>query len=176
VVAALVSGCGDPNVRNAQLLTSGPAGSVKTAGTGDMVMDIKITRPLPNLFGRADVFGRTTDAGRVLVRYVGNEGERAAFVRQDIIIQSNETTMSRTPLVLPSASTTTTSGVVGSYAVSAQQTTTGYVVVPPTPAQMSAGALQPVMLYARPGGSLSVEGRTLTVHSMGDSTIQYSVQ
>ena len=176
LAAMSLTACGDPNVRKAELMTSGPPGSVKTAGVGDMVIDMKITRPLPNIVGRADMWGRTMDAGRVMVRYVGNDPSgRASFVRQDVFINSNDSTLSRTPMVLPTTSTSTMRGQVGTVPVSAQETTTGYAVIPPTPAQSSSGALPPVTLYARPGGFIAVEGYTLTVHEIGDSAIRYSI-
>jgi hypothetical protein len=49
----------------------------------------------------------------VIVRFVGLEGNQAIFVRQDVVIQSNETTMSRSPMVLPTYQTSNLSGNVG---------------------------------------------------------------
>jgi len=50
------------------------------AGIGDTVIDLKLTQSLPNAFGKADIFGRTRDAGRVIVRLVGLDGNQATFV------------------------------------------------------------------------------------------------
>jgi hypothetical protein len=62
-------------------------GKPYVAGVGDTVMDLKQTQSLPNVVGKADVFGRTRDAGRVVVRFVGLEGNQALFVRQDVVMQ-----------------------------------------------------------------------------------------
>jgi hypothetical protein len=45
----------------------------QVAGIGDTVMDLRKTASLPNVAGKADIFGRTRDTGRVMVRFVGLE-------------------------------------------------------------------------------------------------------
>lgn len=42
--------------------------NLMTAGPGDVVMSFQSRRSLPNAFGRADLFGRTTNAGNTTVR------------------------------------------------------------------------------------------------------------
>lgn len=175
-VAMLLLGCGDPNVRRSELVSSTPAGMSAVAGPGDTVLDVRIVRPLPNAFGKADAFGRTTDAGRVIVRYMGVDGGEAVFARNDIVINSNETTMSRTPLLLPNTSTTTTTGIVGATPFSAQQSTAGYIIVPPRQSQTTTGVLNPIMLKGRAGSRLAVEGYTILIEAISDNAIQYSVQ
>jgi hypothetical protein len=133
-------------------------GKAYAAGIGDTVMELKQTQSLPNVVGKADIFGRTRDAGRVIVRFVGLEGNQAIFVRQDVVIQSNETTMSRSPMVLPTYQTSNLSGNVGVIPVSATQTTVGTTYVPPAPSSsypIQAGQIQ---LTAPIGGSVLVEG------------------
>jgi hypothetical protein len=101
------------------------AGQVKQVGVGDTVLDLKITEPLPNAFGKADVFGRTRAAGRVIVRYLGERGEMAFFSRQDVTIQSSDTIMSRTGMYVPNVQQTAMAGSVGTIPVSATATTVG---------------------------------------------------
>jgi hypothetical protein len=84
-----------PIEQQSNLARTSVAGKVQVAGNGDVVMDLRKTESLPNLYGKADVFGRSRDTGRVTVRFLGVEGNQAIFVRQDVAIQSNETTMSR---------------------------------------------------------------------------------
>lgn len=76
IAVAVLVGCGlaacNPVQKNAQLVTTAAPGQPLSAGPGDTVMDVKLTKSLPNAFGGADVFGRTTDAGRVVVQYVGS--------------------------------------------------------------------------------------------------------
>jgi hypothetical protein len=150
-------------------------GKAYVAGVGDTVMDLKQTQSLPNVVGKADVFGRTRDAGRVVVRFVGLEGNQALFVRQDVVIQSNETTMSRTPMFVPSYQTSTLTGNVGVVPVSATQTTVGTTYIPPAPSSsypLQAGQIQ---VSAPIGGSLLVEGRRITVLRSVEGGIEYSV-
>ncbi len=64
---------------------------------GDIVVRVQRTDDLPNVFGRADPFGRTRDRGFTEVRYMGlNPSGMPAFRRRDVDIMTNETTMSRT--------------------------------------------------------------------------------
>lgn len=157
-------------------LANASGGAHATAGPGDTVVDLRITRPLPNAFGRADIFGRTTDAGRVIVKFVGVEKGKAVFIRQDLLINSSETTMSRTPLLLPVTSTTNATGQVGRTPVTAQQTTTGLVYVPPQPSSSHSAVTAPITYAVEAGASTIVEGRRLDVHRIDGNTIRYSVQ
>jgi hypothetical protein len=71
------------------------------ADPGDLVMDINVTEALPNVFGAPDIFGRRRPAGRTVVQFLGIENGMAYFSRQSTAISSNETTMTRTPLLIP---------------------------------------------------------------------------
>jgi hypothetical protein len=151
------------------------AGKPYAAGAGDTVMDIRQTQSLPNAAGKADAFGRTRDSGRIMVRYLGMDGNRAFFARQDVAIQSNETTMSRTPMVIPTFSTTSGNGYIGSVPISGSSNTSGLAILPPSGANsfpMQAGQIQ---LSAPIGGSVLVEGRRLNVLRPIDGGIEYSV-
>jgi hypothetical protein len=145
------------------------------AGVGDTVLDLKQTQSLPNAFGKADLFGRTRDAGRVTVRFVGLDGNQAVFVRQDVAIQSNETTLTQGPQIVPTYQGSTVYGSIGAVPVSGNSETWGIGWVPPANAYsypMQAGQLQ---LATPVGGSVLVEGRRLHVlRSLGDA-IEYSV-
>lgn len=150
-------------------------GKAYVAGIGDTVLDLRQTQSLPNVVGKADVFGRTRDSGRVAIRLVGLEGNQAIFVRQDVAIQSNETTMSRTPMAVPTYQTTNVSGNVGMVPVSGTGTTTGVAYLPPTPSSSYPIQAGQVQLSAPIGGSLLVEGRRLNVLRAVDGGIEYSV-
>ncbi len=65
------------------------------AGIGDVMLRADVKEDLPNLWGRADLYGRTRDRGFSELRYMGLVGEKAAFRRRDVDIMTNETTMSR---------------------------------------------------------------------------------
>jgi hypothetical protein len=111
----------------------------------------------------------------VVVRFVGLEGNQALFVLQDVVIQSNETTMSRTPMFVPNYQTSTMTGNVGTIPVSATQTTVGTTYIPPAPSSsypLQAGQIQ---VSAPIGGSLLVEGRRISVLRSVEGGIEYSV-
>lgn len=112
-----LAGCGEIKEQST-MSRPAVAGRPYLAGTGDTVMDLKLTQSLPNAMGRADAFGRTRDSGRIIVRYLGMSGNQAVFARQDVAIQSNETTMSRSPMPLPTYSQTNGSGFIGNVPVS----------------------------------------------------------
>src|SRR5260370_34153929 len=117
-LALAAAACG-PIDQQATLARPAVAGRAYVAGVGDTVLDLKQTQSLPNVVGRADIFGRTRDAGRVIVRFVGLEGNQAVFDRQDVVIQSNETTMTQTPSLLPHYQPSTVGGTVGTMPASA---------------------------------------------------------
>lgn len=145
------------------------------AGLGDTVMDLKLTESLPNVFGKADVFGRTRDAGRLTVRFVGLDGNQAVFVRQDVVIQSNETVMTQEPRAVPTYGTSTGTGAIGNVPVSASSSGWGISYVPPAAAYSY--PIQPgqIQLVAPVGGSVLVEGRRLNVLRSVTGGIEYSV-
>lgn len=170
----VVAGCNPIEVQSS-LAKPAVLGRPYVAGAGDTVMDIKQTQSLPNEFGQADLLGRTRDSGRVIVRFVRLEGDQALFVRQDIVIQSNETSMSRDARAVPIYQTTSTSGSFGIVPVSATRTVTGVAYIPPAPSHsypVQAGQQQ---IAAPVGGSVLVEGRRINVLRPVDGGIEYSV-
>jgi hypothetical protein len=143
---------------------------------GDAVLDLKITEPLPNVFGKADIFGRTRAAGRVIVRYLGERGGMAFFSRQDITIQSSDTTMSRTGMYVPNVQQTTVTGNVGTIPVSATGTTVGTgEYTPPLPSQNMVLGNGQMVVSAPIGGELLVEGRAITVLRATSGMVEFSV-
>jgi hypothetical protein len=86
------------------------AGTTLETFLGGKVFRIKRTAPLPNAFGRADIFGRKVDRGYLELRFqgLGSDG-RVSFRVIEVETQSNESTMTRTPIVVTQ---TTASGQV----------------------------------------------------------------
>jgi hypothetical protein len=138
------------------------------AGAGDTVMDIKRTPSPPG------TVGRTADAGRLIVRYVGLEGGQALFARQDVLIPSNQATMSRMPLIVPGPQKTA-AGNVAVVPVSVVQTTTGAPYVPPNPTAFTPNQAGQMQLAAPPGGSVIVDGHRINFLRPVEGGIEYSV-
>lgn len=77
---------------------------------GGQVFKVTRTSPLPNAFGRGDMFGRTVDRGSVELRYQGQTPEgKLVFRVIDVDVRSNETTMNRTPMTYSSGTATASS-------------------------------------------------------------------
>ncbi len=172
-VALTLTACG-PTDRKA-VLESSTVGAARAAGPGDTVMDFRVSRPLPNAFGGADIFGRTTNAGRVLVRFLGGDGRTAHFQRSDLMLESSATTMNQTPLVIPHVSRTTVSGVAGGRPVAGSIDTTSYEVVGPRPTTEVATTAAPIRLSVSAGQSVSVEGHVLRVLEVTPTSVSYRI-
>lgn len=157
-------------------LTTPSSGATMTAGPGDVVLNFQSRRALPNAFGKADLFGRTTNAGGTTVRYVGSRGGRAVFERTDVQVVSNATTMSETPLIVPTTTNTRVSGTVGHTPVTGQATSTSYKYVPPRGSSEYATAQRPITFSLSAGEKTSVAGRTLRVIRIHPSSVEYRVE
>lgn len=101
------------------------------AGAGDALLKIKTEKNLPNAFGKADVFGRTTPTGITTVTYHGVRDGKAILVRETLDIETGATTMNSTPLVIPNQTNTSYRGNVGGTYFSGTSTTTGSPTVIP---------------------------------------------
>jgi len=90
---------------------------------GGVVFRVNRTSPLPNVFGKPDIFGRKVDRGFVELRYKGQSPDgQLKFQLTDVGTISNETTMNQTPREI----TTTRAQVstLGNSSVGTQQSTT----------------------------------------------------
>jgi hypothetical protein len=156
----LAGACGElgqPDIAQPPVL-----GQPFVAGAGDTVMDAP---------------GRTRDAGRVIVRYVGLERGQA-FVRQDVLIPSNEATMSRMPMILPTPQKTAGGGVSvvqASVIHPATGTATGMAYVPPSPSAFTPSQAGQIQVAAPPGGSVIVDGHRINFLRPVEGGIEYSV-
>lgn len=172
--ALMLAACN--SVETTTSLETPASGQARTAGPGDVVMSFQSRRSLPNAFGRADLFGRTTNAGGTTVRYVGSRGGQAVFERNDVQVTSNATTMSETPLILPTTSRTNIHGSVGTVPVSGTATTTSSQFIPARGSSQYATAQRPIQFTLGSGQSVTVEGRTLRVMSVGAASVEYRIE
>jgi hypothetical protein len=156
-------------------LSSAVAGRQLTAGPGDTVMDFRITKPLPNAFGKADIFGRRTDAGRTVVRFMGSQGRTAYFERSDVSLETNATTMNQTPMMIPQTSRTTMTGTIASTPVAATAESRSYSYIGPSPVSGYATASAPIGVPVAAGQTIQIQGRSLTVHQVTPASVTYSV-
>lgn len=101
------------------------------AGAGDALLKIDTVKNLPNAFGKADVFGRTTPTGRTTVTYHGVRNGKAILVRESLDIETGATTMNSTPLVIPNQTNASYRGNIGGTYFSGTSTSTGSPTVIP---------------------------------------------
>jgi hypothetical protein len=172
--AVALSACAPVETKTS--LTTPSGGASMSAGPGDVVLSFESRRALPNAFGKADLFGRTTNAGGTTVRYVGSQGGRAVFERSDVQVESNATTMSETPLIVPTTTNTQVSGTVGHTPLTGQATSTSYRYVSPRGSTQYAKALQPVTFSLGAGDKVALSGRTLRVIRVQPSSVEYRVE
>jgi hypothetical protein len=172
VAIVALSGCGQIQ-ETSQMM--GQAGVVKTAGVGDTVVAFNLSRSLPNIIGKADLYGRTVNAGQISVRFIGAQGQTAFFERNDVTVISNATTMTESPRVVPNWSTASMNGMIGGTPVYGTASQTGYTVLPASGSSSIATAQAPIRFPIEKGNSITINGRTLTVLAVSPAQVQYRV-
>jgi hypothetical protein len=150
--------------------------NIARAGPGDTVISLELRRPLPNIFGKPDIFGRTISAGRTTVRFLGTEGSRAVFERSDIVISNDATTMSQTPLFIPQTTTTNIYGSVGGVPMSGTATSNSLQVIGPRPSSEFGTAESPVRFKLGSGERVTIQGKTLRVIHVSPASVEYIVE
>ncbi len=134
-----------------------PIGQPLRAGVGDVVLRAEGRENLPNVFGRADIFGRTRSTGLIVVQYGGLQNGKAVLLRSGIATQSDATTMD--------------SGVFVANQNSA-------VYVPPRTANVT--ALQqpsiPIEIDWRKNPRVPIGGQTIVVESADANSIVYRLE
>jgi hypothetical protein len=93
VLALAVAGCADIR-QESQVAT--PVGQSTVAGVGDVVLRVEGRESMPNVFGRADLFGRTRTTGFTTIQYGGMQGKNVVLLRSGVTTQSDATTMNST--------------------------------------------------------------------------------
>jgi hypothetical protein len=185
ILALALCDCAD--VQERSHIVSGRTGTPLTASVGDTVLRVSREKNLPNIAGKADIFGRTTPTGVETVQYLGVKDGRAFFKRRTVDVETGATTMNSTPLIIPNTATTTHSGSVnvygpsgyghGSYSGTSTTTLPPTVIPahPPAPMVMDEGSLLlSVDLSSKPS-QLSVAGKTITVLQASSDRLVYQL-
>jgi hypothetical protein len=174
LASAAVAGCSTIETKTA--MTTPASGQPKQAGPGDVVMSFQSRRALPNIVGQADIWGRTTNAGGTTVRFIGTHGQQAVFERTDVSVESNATTMTESPMIIPQSTTTNVHGSVGMTPVTGTATSTSYRYIPPRGSSQVSTMQRPVQITLGSGQSVPIQGRTLKVLSVSANSVTYIIQ
>ena len=183
LVALAGGGCG--KIENSARLAQ-PVDQQLVAGVGDTIAEFDLRESLPNIAGKADLFGRTRPRGKILVTYLGMSQGRAVFERHTIHIQSTATTMNSTPLVIPQTSTTTYSGnttfsggVTGHATTFGTATTTAPpIILPPSGSSVRTIANNRIRYYLdlSQDRSLFVEGHEILIMEARAAMVRYQIR
>jgi hypothetical protein len=155
-------------------------GATLVAGIGDIVLSIERTSDLPNPFGGADIWGRQKAEGATEVRFLGVADGQVILARNDIYIDSNESTLTRSGgLLLPNSTTTSITGVVGTTPVAGSATTSGgYTYIPPGRAdtRVRETGWMPIALPAEPGAEAVIAGQVIEIIDISPSVMRYRLK
>lgn len=183
LACAYLWGCAD--VQERSHIVGGRTGTPLTASVGDSILRVAREKNLPNIAGKADIFGRTTPTGVETVQYLGVGDGMAFFKRRTVDVETGATTMNSTPLIIPNTATTIHSGSVNVYgpngyghgSYSGTSTSVGPPTVipahPPAPVVMDEGSLLLSVDLSRKPAQLSVAGKTITVLQADSSRLTY---
>lgn len=155
-----------------------PSGT-KTASVGAPVFQIIKEESLPNIFGKADLFGRKRPVGTTELLYLGVQGERAVFVRRDVDIHSEKTTMNTTPYVYTPQTYTTQSGTIGGWNYYGQQSSVSTpIFIPPNTPQDRIKNVRETPLEAiisPPFNKFFIEGYDIEVVNADQYNLEYRI-
>jgi len=158
---------------------SQPIGQPLVVGIGDTLITINNEKSLPNVFGKADLYGRTTPTGMITVQYLGSSGHVARFIRNGVEINTGATVLNSTPKIIPNVQTTETSGRIGSTRFSGTSTTHGTpTIIPARPpqAQVLPQAQVEFQIDVSKERSFSVAGKTVVIIDASPTSLTYRVQ
>jgi hypothetical protein len=161
-----------------QTIVSTPLGQSLTAGVGDVVLRAEGRENMPNVLGRADLFGRTRPTGFVTIQFGGMQGDKVVLLREGVATQSNATTMNSTPLIVPTQQQSIISGNVGGAPVSAMTTTTGTAYIPPS-GSTSVSSSQPtipMVIDWHKDPRVPAAGRVIVIEAATPVSLTYRIE
>jgi hypothetical protein len=161
-----------------QMIVSTPVGQSLTAGVGDVVLRAEGRENMPNIIGRADLFGRTRPTGLTTIQYGGMQGNKVVLLREGVTTQSDATTMNSTPLIVPTQQQSMISGNVGGAPVSAMATTTGTAYIPPSGSTSvsSSQSTIPIVIDWRKNPRVPAAGKVIVIEDATPTSLVYRIE
>jgi hypothetical protein len=133
---------------------------------------------MPNVFGRADIFGRTRSPGLVVLQYGGARNGKVILLRSGVTTQSDATTMNSTGILLPTQQSTSMYGTVGATPVAGTATSTGTVYIPPSGANVTTMQQPsiPIEIDWHRDPRVQIGGQTIVIEAADERSIVYRVE
>jgi hypothetical protein len=158
-VAAILSGCA-PIQQTANIST--PIGQSLRAGVGDEIIRAEGRESLPNVYGRADLFGRTRPTGFTVLTYGGLIDGKAVLVRSGVVTQSDATTMDG----------------LGTATVIGNQNTATAIYAPPRSPNVNnmQQPTIPIEVDWRRNPRVPVAGRTIVIEAADATSLTYRIE
>jgi hypothetical protein len=177
-IVALVAASGGCAPIQQQSFSATPVGQSIVAGVGDVVLRTDGRESMPNVFGNADIFGRTRPTGFATVQYGGMQGEKVVLLRSGVVTQSDATTMNSTPLIVPTQQTTSVYGAVGSKPVYGTATTSGVAYIPPVGSTTTSSQQPtiPILVDWRSNQRLPALGKTIVIEAANSTSMTYHIE
>ncbi len=175
-VGIALSACGDIQDHSATKASSISAGGEYIAGIGDAVLTIENSESLPNAFGGADIFGRTRPTGTTTVYFHGVSNGKAQFVRRDVLIHSEKTTMNSSPTVINPSTQSTFSGNVAGIPYSGTSSTNAYpIILPPNTPQDRVAGVRDLNIEVPIGQQIVVAGSKITITTANAAQVNFTI-
>lgn len=178
--SVFIAGCGGIK-QTSTIETAGiRTGNETVATRGDAVIEVVHKESMPNAFGAADVFGRKRTTGTTALIYAGSNAGIAHFIRRDVDINSEKTTMNSTPIVINNNSRTNFSGYAGGERFSGTSITRNSpIFLPPnTPADTVTDIREiPIdVSFQGENNTITVGGATITVLDGTQNELRYTLE
>jgi hypothetical protein len=156
---AALAGCA-PIQQTANIST--PIGQSIRAGIGDEIIRAEGRESLPNVYGRADIFGRTRPTGFTVVTYGGLVDGKAILLRSGLVTQSDATTMD---------------GLGTATVIGGQNSVTAIYAPPRSPnvTNMQQPSI-PIEVDWRRNPRVPIAGRTIVVEAADTTSIAYHIE
>ena len=139
-----------------------------TSGVGDLILRVSVKESLPNIYGKADIFGRTRERGFSEIRYMGMAHEMLVFRRRDVDIFTNETTISRSGVATSVINVQPAGDGVVAYGVGTRPTSASIAVVPPDTVEFT--------LDPRQSRIVTMRGHKIEIIEATPTSIRYIIR
>ena len=149
------------------------------ASVGDVVIRVELRDNLPNVFGRADIYGRTRDRGFAELRYLGiAPNGMPAFRRREVDIQTNETVFSRMPNMasVQAQSSGALTGTPSNLSGGSSFQGSGFAVAPTAFQQAAMQEAGDFTLDLSAGRTITLRGRAVDILDANPSGVRFVIR